>query len=102
MLLGTKGIDLPQITQKLDIISQKRTFEPLDPIADNDLGSFLKNEIENCILSSIEGSHDDVRIILRKIMQCFNIYDLFRHLLILEIKFLKIQCLIGKKKNEKF
>ncbi|GLV42360.1 Nucleoporin 93kD-1 [Carabus blaptoides fortunei] len=57
LLLGSKGIDLPQIAQKLEAISSKRTFEPLDPIADNDVQSFLKNEVENCILACIDDVH---------------------------------------------
>lgn len=60
LLLGSKGIDLPQIAQKLEVISARKSFEPLDPIADNDISSFLKNEIENCILVCIEGAHKQV------------------------------------------
>lgn len=60
LLLGSKGIDLPQIAQKLDTITSKKTFEPLDPIADNDIHSYLKNEIESCILSCID--HADKKV----------------------------------------
>ncbi|CAH2067266.1 unnamed protein product, partial [Iphiclides podalirius] len=54
LLFGSKGIDLQQISQKLETLSSKRTFEPLQPIADSDVESFLKNERENAILSLID------------------------------------------------
>ncbi|GBP06032.1 Nuclear pore complex protein Nup93-1 [Eumeta japonica] len=54
LLFGSKGIDLQQISQKLETLSSKRTFEPLQPIADSDVESFLKNEKENAILSLID------------------------------------------------
>ncbi|XP_014207359.1 nuclear pore complex protein Nup93 [Copidosoma floridanum] len=59
LLLGSKGIDLTQIAQKLNSLSTRRTFEPLDPIADTDIVSFLRNEKENAILSIIEQVHRD-------------------------------------------
>lgn len=59
LLLGSRGIDLPQITQKLNSLSARRTFEPLDPIADTDIVSYLRNEKENAILSIIERVHKD-------------------------------------------
>ncbi|XP_017460587.1 PREDICTED: nuclear pore complex protein Nup93-like [Rhagoletis zephyria] len=54
ILLGSKGIDLPKISQKLEALNARKTFEPLDPIADTDVRGFLKNEKENAILSMIE------------------------------------------------
>lgn len=60
ILLGSKGIDLPKISQKLESLSARKTFEPLDPIADTDVQSFLKNEKENAILSIIEEVHKNV------------------------------------------
>uniref|UniRef100_A0A336LSA7 Nuclear pore protein n=1 Tax=Culicoides sonorensis TaxID=179676 RepID=A0A336LSA7_CULSO len=57
ILLGSKGIDLPQISQKLEALSTRKTFESLDPITDTDIESFLKNERENAILSVIEEVH---------------------------------------------
>ncbi|KAJ8687706.1 hypothetical protein QAD02_023500 [Eretmocerus hayati] len=59
LLLGSRGIDLMQIAQKLNSLSTRRTFEPLDPIADTDIVSFLRNEKENAILSIIEQVHRD-------------------------------------------
>ncbi|KAJ6638477.1 Nuclear pore complex protein Nup93-1 [Pseudolycoriella hygida] len=57
ILLGSKGIELPKISQKLETISSRKTFEPLDPIAETDIQSFLRNEKENAILSVIEEVH---------------------------------------------
>ncbi|XP_058792839.1 nuclear pore complex protein Nup93-like [Phymastichus coffea] len=59
LLLGSRGIDLSQIAQKLNSISTRRTFEPLDPIADTDIVSYLRNEKENAILSIIEQVNRD-------------------------------------------
>ncbi|XP_023288792.1 nuclear pore complex protein Nup93, partial [Orussus abietinus] len=59
LLLGSRGVDLPQISQKLTSLSARRTFEPLDPIADTDIVSYLRNEKENAILSIIEQVHKD-------------------------------------------
>ncbi|XP_015127449.1 nuclear pore complex protein Nup93 [Diachasma alloeum] len=59
LLLGSRGVDLPQISQKLNSLSARRTFEPLDPIADTDIVSYLRNEKENAILSIIEQVHKD-------------------------------------------
>ncbi|KAI5737760.1 hypothetical protein M8J76_016571 [Diaphorina citri] len=57
LLLGSKGVDLPQLSQKLDSLSTRKTFEPLEPIPDNDIQNFLKNETENAVLSLIENTH---------------------------------------------
>ncbi|XP_022208984.2 nuclear pore complex protein Nup93-1 [Drosophila obscura] len=54
MLLGSKGVDLPKLTQKLESLSARKTFEPLDPVSDTDVRAFLKNERENAILSVID------------------------------------------------
>lgn len=58
--MGSGGIDLPKIHQKLETISSRKTFEPLDPITDTDIQSFLRNEKENAILSVIEEVHKNV------------------------------------------
>ncbi|XP_001354896.1 nuclear pore complex protein Nup93-1 [Drosophila pseudoobscura] len=54
MLLGSKGVDLPKLSQKLETLSARKTFEPLDPVSDTDVHAFLKNERENAILSVID------------------------------------------------
>lgn len=61
ILLGTRGIELPKITQKLETLNARKTFEPLDPIADTDIQGFLKNEKENAILSVIAEVNKNVR-----------------------------------------
>lgn len=64
ILLGSQGIELPKISQKLETLSSRKTFEPLDPIAPQDIQSFLKNEKENSILSVIEEVHKNVRYVV--------------------------------------
>lgn len=62
ILLGSRGIELPKISQKLETLSSRKTFEPLDPITDTDIQGFLKNEKENSILSVIGEVHRNVSI----------------------------------------
>lgn len=59
-MLGSRGIELPKISQKLETLSARKTFEPLDPISDTDIQGFLKNEKENSILSVIGEVHRNV------------------------------------------
>ncbi|RZB77466.1 nuclear pore complex protein Nup93 [Asbolus verrucosus] len=54
LLLGSKGVDLPKIIQKLESISTKRTFESIEPVEDVNTVGILENEIQNCILSVFE------------------------------------------------
>ncbi|XP_071785698.1 nuclear pore complex protein Nup93-like [Asterias amurensis] len=54
ILLGSKGIDVPRISQRLETLSTTKTFEPLEPIADTDIQSFLRNERENAVLAVIQ------------------------------------------------
>ncbi|CAD5117218.1 DgyrCDS6014 [Dimorphilus gyrociliatus] len=56
LLLGSKGFDLQTMSQKLSNISSAKTFEPLEPVHETDIESFLKNERENALLSAIEHS----------------------------------------------
>ncbi|XP_014680771.1 PREDICTED: nuclear pore complex protein Nup93-like [Priapulus caudatus] len=56
LLLGSKGYDMPKISQKLETLSVAKTFEPLEPVRDVDIQAFLRNERENAILSVIEES----------------------------------------------
>ncbi|XP_017780537.1 PREDICTED: nuclear pore complex protein Nup93-like [Nicrophorus vespilloides] len=66
LLLGSKGIDLPRISQKLDLISSQRTIETIDPIDDVDLDSCLENEIRNCIMGIID---EEKRLCYKSIME---------------------------------
>uniref|UniRef100_A0A1B6CIL9 Nuclear pore protein n=1 Tax=Clastoptera arizonana TaxID=38151 RepID=A0A1B6CIL9_9HEMI len=61
LLLGSKGVDLPQLSQKLESLSTRKTFEPLEPIPDTDIEGFLKNESENIILSLIDSTHSEIQ-----------------------------------------
>ncbi|KAI9580747.1 nuclear pore complex protein Nup93-1-like [Glossina fuscipes] len=54
MLLGSKGIDLPKISQKLESLNARNLLVTLDPISETDVPNFLKNEKENVILSILE------------------------------------------------
>ncbi|KAH8244940.1 hypothetical protein KR032_002993 [Drosophila birchii] len=60
ILLGSKGVDLPKMTQKLEMLSARNFLEPLDPIQDTDVKGYLKNERENAILSVIEETNRNV------------------------------------------
>jgi nuclear pore complex protein Nup93 len=64
ILLGSKGVDLPKISKKLEALSSRKTFESLDSVADTDIQSFLRNEKENAILSIIEDVNKNVSIVL--------------------------------------
>ena len=37
ILLGSKGYDVPKISQKLEGLSAIKTFEPLEPVRDTDI-----------------------------------------------------------------
>lgn len=54
ILLGSKGYDVPKISQKLEGLSAVKTFEPLEPVRDTDIQGFLRNERENALLAVIE------------------------------------------------
>ncbi|KAH8368370.1 hypothetical protein KR084_010436 [Drosophila pseudotakahashii] len=60
ILLGSKGVDLPQLTQKLETLSARQSFEPLDPVTDTDVQGYLKNERENAILSVIDETNRSI------------------------------------------
>ncbi|XP_042196200.1 nuclear pore complex protein Nup93 isoform X1 [Callorhinchus milii] len=56
ILLGSKGLDISHISQRLESLSAATTFEPLEPVKDTDVQGFLKNERDNALLSGIEES----------------------------------------------
>ncbi|BFF89031.1 nuclear pore complex protein Nup93-1 [Drosophila madeirensis] len=62
ILLGSKGIDLPKLTQKLEALNARKTFEPVDAVGSDvsDVCTFLKNERENAILSVIEDTNKNI------------------------------------------
>lgn len=54
ILLGSKGYDVPKISQKLEGLSASKSFEPIEPVRDTDIQGFLRNERENALLAVIE------------------------------------------------
>ncbi|KAI4873856.1 hypothetical protein NFI96_012985 [Prochilodus magdalenae] len=56
ILLGSRGLDIFHISQRLESLSAATTFEPLEPVKDADIQGFLKNERDNALLSAIEES----------------------------------------------
>ena len=47
ILLGSKGFDIPRISQKLEGLSATKTFEPLEPVRDTDIQVSLDNLIKS-------------------------------------------------------
>lgn len=37
ILLGTKGFDVPRLSEKLDRLDTTKTFEPLEPVRETDI-----------------------------------------------------------------
>ncbi|PWA15460.1 hypothetical protein CCH79_00020719, partial [Gambusia affinis] len=56
ILLGSRGLDIFHISQRLESLSAATTFEPLEPVKDTDIQGFLKNERDNALLAAIEES----------------------------------------------
>ncbi|KAM7288940.1 nuclear pore complex protein Nup93 [Ixodes scapularis] len=56
ILLGSQGFDLPKVSKKLESLSAVKSFEPIEPIHETDIDSFLRNERENALLSVIQES----------------------------------------------
>ncbi|KAF5308812.1 hypothetical protein FQR65_LT06045 [Abscondita terminalis] len=54
LLLGSQGVDLPRIVQKLENISSKKSFEPLKPTYDTDVESYLENHLQNIVVGIVE------------------------------------------------
>lgn len=61
--MGSKGVDLPKIAQKLEKISTTKAFEPIATIDAYDVHSFLKNQRRNIILGILEEDIKHVRVI---------------------------------------
>ncbi|KAF0314261.1 Nuclear pore complex protein Nup93 [Amphibalanus amphitrite] len=59
ILLGSKGVDLPALSMRLDALDASRTFQPLEPVQDTDIAGFLRNERENAVLTVIEQSRKE-------------------------------------------
>eukprot|EP01137_Pigoraptor_chileana_P033875 Opistho-2@25511 len=53
-LLATHGIDPEESKRNLDALNLKTTFEPLEPVEDTDVQSYLRHEYDMLILTAIE------------------------------------------------
>lgn len=56
ILLGSRGFDVPKLTQKLDSLNAAKTLEPIEPVVETDIEGFLRNEHENTLVTVIEQS----------------------------------------------
>lgn len=54
VFLCSRGVDAPQVPKQLERLSSASTLDTLDPKPDMDVDSFVKNEVQNAILSLIE------------------------------------------------
>lgn len=45
ILLGTKGFDVPHLSEKLDRLNTTKTFEPLEPVRETDIQVMYSNGI---------------------------------------------------------
>ncbi len=61
ILLGSRGFDVPSISQKLESLNTAKTLEPIEPVWETDVQGFLKNERENTLLAIIEETRKNVR-----------------------------------------
>ena len=61
ILLGSRGFDVPKLSQKLESLNAAKTLEPIEPVWETDIQGFLKNERENTLLAIIEESRKNVR-----------------------------------------
>lgn len=62
-MLGSKGIDLPKIAQKLEKISSAKAFEPIKSLDVYNVQAFLKNQYENIVFGVLE---EDLRYVSRR------------------------------------
>lgn len=58
------------MSQKLERITARRSLQPLDPTPVTDIDAFLKNELENSILSIVEYTSQTVRFTLSFLSIC--------------------------------
>ena len=52
ILLGSKGYDVPKISQKLEGLSAIKTFEPLEPVRDTDIQ--VSTVIDKCVFYNLK------------------------------------------------
>lgn len=58
------GFDTEKLSRNLQSINLTTTFEPIEPICETDIDSFLKHEHDLIILTAIEESKKEVIILL--------------------------------------
>ncbi|KAL5467639.1 hypothetical protein EMCRGX_G031900 [Ephydatia muelleri] len=56
ILLGSRGFDVPKLSQKLENLNAAKTLEPIEPVVETDIEGFLRNEHENTLVTVIEQS----------------------------------------------
>ncbi|EMP25591.1 Nuclear pore complex protein Nup93 [Chelonia mydas] len=47
VLLGSKGLDIPHISQRLESLSAVTTFEPLEPVKDTDIQGLIQLPVKS-------------------------------------------------------
>ena len=62
ILLGSRGFDVPKLSQKLESLNAAKTLEPIEPVWETDIQGFLRNERENTLLAIIEESRKNVTL----------------------------------------
>ena len=62
ILLGSRGFDVPKLSQKLESLNAAKTLEPIEPVWETDIHGFLRNERENTLLAIIEESRKNVTV----------------------------------------
>ncbi|CAI8034729.1 Nuclear pore complex protein Nup93 [Geodia barretti] len=56
ILLGSRGFDVPKLSQKLESLNAAKSLEAIEPVWETDIEGFLSNERENTLLAAIEQS----------------------------------------------
>lgn len=72
ILLGSRGFDVPKLSQKLESLNAAKTLEPIEPVWETDIQGFLKNERENTLLAIIEESRKNVSIGVQVFFPCLS------------------------------
>lgn len=75
LLLSTRGVDLSHLSHQLERITARRSLHPLDPTPVTDIDAFLRNELENSILSIVEYTSQSVNIRFRLIQVYLSRYS---------------------------
>uniref|UniRef100_A0A1B6C656 Nuclear pore protein n=1 Tax=Clastoptera arizonana TaxID=38151 RepID=A0A1B6C656_9HEMI len=58
LLLGSKGVDLPQLSQKLDSLNADKQEEQGNTILDKDISSFVRNDVVSVVKGVFHFSHN--------------------------------------------